>query len=618
MASPRVKLLATVTGLIILAIALLVLTGKEQKPPNILLIVADDLGNNDLGSFGDGSAPTPNIDKLAHDGVRFTRHYSHATCRPARMALLTGLNASQVAVPPHVRGISPEITTLPEALQKAGYSTHHIGKWHLGHNHPLAEPGRQGFDTWFGFLTALSLKHGNLKQIGKSYHNPWLQENGQAPKQHKGHLTDILTKAAIDKIKQSSKKEKPWFINLWFFAPHKPIQAEKRYSSEFPDNPEGRYLALLAQLDNSIAAILAAIEDTNDMENTIVIFVSDNGGTNQTRDNNYPYYGHKTTFYEGGIRTPLIIFDPNNKRNNSTISEAVYISDIMPTILDLAGVTPPEELSGSSLAPHMYQRPIHQEKTTRFWEFQHIDSNKFGVLSADEELLTYQETQQHYDHEAERFLKPESIFLKENGPAEQYIEWKEKIRVVNISIKPIHENGLLLEGDSFRRTPGFGGWSLQIPLTLGKSSQLNDQIIASQQDQFSIHYSIKNKAFIVQLANNSFYVDATKIDDCGNLLTLSTYYKWSKKPNQSAAYFRLFWGDEELHSESFAIDPSELENSLKATLIGAEQENSSNFPGEIGLPLIHNDFITENPVARYESLTGNTLDDISCKHSIQK
>ena len=158
-----------------------------DSKPNILLIVLDDAGYSDVAGFGRDDAPTPNIKQIANEGVRFTRHYADSTCRPARLALLTGRESARVAQNPDFRGISPEIITLPEALKNAGYKTTHIGKWHLGDAVRAAWPDKQGFDNWFGFLNQFQLKgpdkNGSFTKR-PTYIDPWLQSDSTPLQQY--------------------------------------------------------------------------------------------------------------------------------------------------------------------------------------------------------------------------------------------------------------------------------------------------------------------------------------------------------------------------------------------------------------------------------------------------
>ncbi len=185
-------------GLLVTA-ALLTACAPEQndasrpaglKKPNIILILLDDLGFNDLGANGNGAIKTPYLDQLASEGVRFTRHYTDSTCTATRIGAITGTPPARHGFRPDNLGISPELITLPEVLRDAGYSTHHIGKWHMGFASRLAWPNAQGFDTFFGFLNQFLMRNpiqnGTWAFNRPTYHNPWLQENEQVPPPRQG------------------------------------------------------------------------------------------------------------------------------------------------------------------------------------------------------------------------------------------------------------------------------------------------------------------------------------------------------------------------------------------------------------------------------------------------
>lgn len=263
---------------------------SQTARPNILLILTDDLGNNDVASWGDGIAPTPALDQLSRDSVRFRRHYTDSTCSPSRASLLTGQSATKLGFQPNGLGLSTDLPNLPRSLKQLGYRTIHLGKWHVGEalEYPQIQPGSLGFDYWLGFLNHFVLRgpgpDGQILQRKPSHIDPWLQENGQPPVQHKGYLDDLLTDKAIELI--DANGEQPWFINLWLYSPHAPYQPSPEFQTQFPNTPEGRYLAVLKQLDHNVQRLLAELKARGLDDNTLVVFASDNGGTNQARDNN--------------------------------------------------------------------------------------------------------------------------------------------------------------------------------------------------------------------------------------------------------------------------------------------------------------------------------------------
>ena len=566
------------------------------KPPNILLILADDLGNNDLGSFGDGSATTPNIDALAARGIRFRRHYAHATCRPARVELLTGMSASRVGVPPHIRGITPELTTLPEALSAGGYTTSHVGKWHLGHQVASAHPLRQGFDRWFGFLHALQTGTGDIADAISSYRKPFLAAGEEDMTRHKGHLTDILTEAAADEIRKLSAEGSPWFLNVWYFAPHAPIQPAGRFARDYPRTPEGKYLALLAQLDAGVGRLLATLEETGVMDNTVVVFLSDNGGLNKVRNSNRPYYGKKNTFYEGGFRTPLIIAGPA-VADAKDISDTVLSRDIMPTLLSLVGLDTPQTLDGVDLGPLLAGGEIDRAGQL-FWGFRSYAWAQQGLLDLDEQSLAFGlELQQLADGE-NYFAEPVSMADAQLAERHQAIkQWERQVRRVMVQSRQGDDGSRLLSGDSYRRTPGMGAWSLQLPVMLNKEHAP----LARQEGQFDLSISEGR----LQLALPGHQVDIPLETGACNLLSVASYYEWpDRKPENAMGHVRIWMGDTPLYEDAFSIQAEIIRDDYPPTYIA---------PG-VGLPAMHNSYLNGDPVSYYRQSTG---EPVSCPSADQ-
>lgn len=578
------------------ALVLLGSCSKEEHPatgdthsrlehrPNILLILADDLGNNDLGAFGDGAAKTPDIDALANAGVRFRRHYAYATCRPARMALLSGISASRVAVPPHVRGITPELVTLPEALAAAGYTTYHIGKWHLG-NVESAKPHNQGFQDWYGFLSALETRHGSLEKPGKSYIKPWLSGRDKAPAQREGHLTDILTEHALGKIREFAKGDRPWFINLWYLAPHRPISPHPRFRRVFPDTPEGRYLALVAQLDESVGRLMALLEELDISDETLVVFLSDNGGTNAFRDSNWPFYGKKTNFLEGGLRTPLILRLPGQLAP-ADVQDPVFIRDLMPTLLGFAGVPVPDSVEGRDIRPLLRGESV-RAAPVYYWDFRTDGFGFFGVMDLEQGLLVNDNSFQRWDAGRSIFNPPSAIgegLLK--SYRDRYRQWSGEARRVELRAVAEADGSRQFSGDSYRRTPGFGGWTLQIPVSIGAGNRT--RIV--QPEQFGI--DVDDTLIQVQLPGQAFQAAVPEASRGCQLLTLSTYYSWKDRANiASSARASLFLGETRLRSVEFEIWPDQVSDMLLPMSIA----------GTAAQPVVVND-ILESELQRHYQL----------------
>lgn len=342
------------------------------KRPNILMIVVDDLGVNDTDALFANANSTPSIRAIAEAGVRFERHYADATCAPSRVAILTGRYPERSGFRQVGAKIPDEFPTLAQALSDVGYQTYLTGKWHAGETYISGWPQAKGFERWFGFLNQWELSgplQGKIRSdVRPTYNNPWLREDDGDPQRYPGHLTDILSRKTLGYIREAEQRrtaeQKPWFIYHAFLAPHDPIQPAPRFKAQFPATPEGEYLALVAQLDDAVGQLLAAVKD---IDNTLVLFVSDNGGTNTRRDNNYPFYGKKNETYEGSFRTPMLLRWDGVLPAGRSIEQMVANIDIYPTLLAAAGAPIAADVDGQNLLPTLLNNAVPRQ-LARSWE----------------------------------------------------------------------------------------------------------------------------------------------------------------------------------------------------------------------------------------------------------
>lgn len=385
------------------------------RPPNIVFIVADDLGYNDITAFGggiaNGAVATPNIDSLARDGVVFANGYAgHATCAPSRAALMTGrfparfgfqfnntpgfLTLAAVRVTrnhPHARGtIAPAIfraenlnkspsaadsglpereITLPQVLRGRGYRTLMVGKWHLGESAAL-QPGARGFDEWLGFGSggAMYLPKDDPQAVQArpdfdlsdkivwQLSRPAVQKDYGKPFRAPRYMTDYFGDEAAAAIK--ANRNRPFFLYLAFNAPHTPLQALKSdYDAlgTIPDHAQRVYGAMVRALDRNVGKVLAALKAQGLDENTLVVFTSDNGGTAVIGlgDTNKPYRGWKSTFFEGGIHTPFLMRWPARYPAGARVDAAVANVDLFSTAIAAAGGRVPLDrpIDGIDLSP---------------------------------------------------------------------------------------------------------------------------------------------------------------------------------------------------------------------------------------------------------------------------
>lgn len=355
--------------------------------PNIVLILADDLGYHDLSCHGSGLYQTPNIDRLASESVRFDRAYAAPTCSPSRAAIMSGKNPARLGIVGHggIRSMSgggdflaSEEVTLAEALTTAGYNTCHIGKWHVGVQ-PSTRPESQGFQQ--------VIAANNFCCPG-SYFYPFVdkQKSGQAQRRSAvpdlesygqgDHLTSALGNEAANFIASQAGEDKPFFLNLWYYAVHTPIQAKQEKVQKYsklvnPESPQRNpgYAALVEHLDQSVGVVLDALDEHGMAENTVVIFFSDNGGEIR-RDvtSNYPLRSGKATLYEGGIRVPLFVRLTGTYRSGSRSEFPVVGQDLYPTALSLAGQKDEfEELDGVDFSESLADADISFDSRSIHW-----------------------------------------------------------------------------------------------------------------------------------------------------------------------------------------------------------------------------------------------------------
>ena len=455
---------------------------QRSEATNLLIIVADDLGHNDLAITNKNlDVQTPNLDSLAREGMRFHRHYAATVCSPARAALLTGLHPERLGFLPNGRGIPEEVVTLPEHLAAHGFSTWHLGKWHVGDKDRQAWPDQQGFQYWLGFLNqwrlAGSIKNQKIALSRPRYNNPYLEGSAEPGKHYEGHLEDILTEKAATLLSTLAREEQPWFMHLAYYAPHAPMEPAARFAKLYPDTDEGRYKALVHQLDDNVGHLLDTMEALDLLESTIVVVVSDNGGTtHHYKASNAPFYGRKSTLTEGGLRAPLIIRWPEATLQGRVIREVITIEDLYPTLVMALGITPPSSLDGLNYFDALTgDQPFPQRAL--FWDDGYA-TRSFGALSADGRWRLYQPLP-FYGAIVDRKLydldndETASVHVEnasvEKQLLEQYKDWYEDVHTIATAFKPLDDGLFALQGNDFLRSPGFGGY------TFGFAVQGNEQ-----------------------------------------------------------------------------------------------------------------------------------------------
>ncbi len=332
----------------------------EAPRPNFLIIYADDLGYGDVSTYHASDCHTPNIDKLAAEGMLFPNMRANCTvCSPSRAALLTGRYPDRVGVPGVIRTnpedswgyLAPGIPTIGNELKKAGYHTAVIGKWHLGLESPNT-PNERGFDLFHGFLGDMMDSYTTHLRQGHNY----MRRNAEEI-DPKGHATDIFAGWAADYFRERAKEKKPFFLYLAFNAPHFPIEPPEEWVAKVkaraPQLDEHRALnvALVEHLDDRIGQVLAVLKELGLEQNTVVAFSSDNGGSLPHSQNNDPWRDGKTSHYDGGLRVPFMVRWPGHIKAGSRSDYTGLNFDLFPTFLELAGLKPSPKLDAVSLVP---------------------------------------------------------------------------------------------------------------------------------------------------------------------------------------------------------------------------------------------------------------------------
>jgi arylsulfatase A-like enzyme len=573
-------------------------------PPNILLILIDDMGFNDLGANGNPSVTTPHLDQLAAQGIRFTRNYTDSTCTVTRVGILTGTEPAARGFRPVKIGISPEVVTLPEVLKRAGYSTHHIGKWHLGYASELAWPLAQGFDTFFGFLDQ-SLLAGPHPPSGfhfgrPTYHDPWLQKQNERPVEYKGHLSEILLDNALEFLASRKGESTPWFLNYWTYAPHSPVQPAQKFADRYDATPEGRYRAFLEQVDDTVGQLMLGLEKNGFADNTLVIVASDNGGTNRQIDNNHPFYGEKATFFEGGVRTPLIIRWPGQVDPGVVFDQVVTHFDYFPTIAAAAGADTPGQLPGRDLL-EVVKHNAGLERNL-YWEIGNPDSSSWSVLSRDQNWRLYQYIFGELQLNDLRKRPQGDRNVAAAHPdivarlRDDYLAWHREKRLVRLVYEPLSDSGRArLSGDSLQRAPGYAGHTFAIAVTpapdqAGDASGADSSgVIAFQRNQ----WQLRQRGAILQLQVNgvSLEAPAPPRGECSTVLVTS-YFEYSPVfPQERRALVDLYVNGK-IEATAAVKDPRlPPDDYLNPTYIGQDESGADIYRGNLGRPVVLNEWL---------------------------
>lgn len=361
---------------------------QRSSKPNIIYIMADDLGYGHLGCFGQKDIKTPNIDKMAAEGMRFTDHYAgSALCAPSRCVLMTGLHTGHCFIrnnkPLPVEGNVPipaDSQTIPKVLKKAGYKTACIGKWGLGYPGSEGDPVNQGFDLFFGY---------NCQRQAHSYYPPHLWRNdkkvileGNANGKQKDYSHDLLTKEALGFIRKSHNE--PFFLYLPYTIPHAKFQIPDLgiYADKPWTQTQKAIAAMITRMDTDIGKIATLLKDLEIDDKTLVIFTSDNGSASGDLLGKFNgsgiLRGSKGTLYEGGIRAAMVARWPGKVPPGAVTDHICSSQDMMATFAELAGVTLDKPNDGISIVPTLLEKNIQKKHEYLYWELKQARAVRMG------------------------------------------------------------------------------------------------------------------------------------------------------------------------------------------------------------------------------------------------
>lgn len=356
----------------------------EPTRPNFVVILCDDLGYGDLGCFGHPIIKTPNLDRLASQGIRLTECYSSApVCSPSRVGLLTGRTPSRVGVYDwipggHVVHMPRSEVTIATLLKRAGYQTAHVGKWHCNgkfNSSAQPQPGDHGFDHWFSTQNNARPSHQNPRNFVR---------NGKAVGPLEGFSCQLVASEGIDWLKKRKDSKKPFFLFACFHEPHEPVASPAdlvaKYQKNARNENQAQYFANVANMDAAVGRLMKTLDDLKLANNTLVFFTSDNGpetlnryrGANRSYGSPGKLRGMKLWMYEGGIRVPGILRWTGRIKPGQVLDEPVCGVDVLPTLCELSGAKLPTDrvLDGGSFVPVLAGKPIERKKPL-YWHYYH-------------------------------------------------------------------------------------------------------------------------------------------------------------------------------------------------------------------------------------------------------
>jgi arylsulfatase A-like enzyme len=402
----------------IAAILVSLVMSLHAAPPNIIYILADDAGMGDFECFQGTVIPTPNINRMAAEGMKLTRHYSGSTvCAPSRCVLLTGLHAGHCRIRGNSPGLmQPEDVTIAEILKAAGYRTGNIGKWGLGNPPPLDDPARNGFDYFYGYVSMwhahnfypeFIIRNGEQVPLRNEVYPQWKNTDGRGiARVKKDYVPDLMAEEVVAFIERN--KAGPFFLYYAFNTPHANNEAGRKDNpapekgmevpdfgafadTDWPPQEKG-FAAMVANIDRDVGRVLDTLKALGLEKNTLVMFSSDNGphqeGGHQMEfhNSNGLYRGMKRDMYEGGVHVPAIAWWPGTINAGRSSDLLSGFQDILPTFAEVAGVQVPENIDGLSMLPTLTGKGQQARHKTLYWEFTE-QGGKRALLKGDWKIV---------------------------------------------------------------------------------------------------------------------------------------------------------------------------------------------------------------------------------------
>ncbi|MCX8037302.1 MAG: arylsulfatase [Candidatus Sumerlaeia bacterium] len=350
---------------------------SRSRQPNIIFIMADDLGYTDIGAYGQKMIATPNIDRLAAEGMKFTQCYAGgAVCAPSRSCLMTGQHLGHTRIRWNADGyregriLLPEDITVAEVLKEAGYVTGAVGKWGLGEPDTTGHPNRQGFDFWFGYLDQVHAHEYYTDHLWRNEEKVVLSGNLNGKQTE--YSNDLMNKEVLEFVRRV--KDKPFFLYHTFTIPHAKFQVPDL--GPYADKPwtetQKIFAAMMHRYDGYIGDLLALLRELGLEENTVIFFTSDNGAPSRGGDwdlfrRDYPFRAQKGSPYEGGTRVPMIVRWPGKVKAGAVSDQVWAFWDFLPTAAEIAGAKCPPNIDGISMVPALLGQP-QQSHDFLYWE----------------------------------------------------------------------------------------------------------------------------------------------------------------------------------------------------------------------------------------------------------